>query len=371
MTNQEPLPDGVVLSGQTQDSLDTAVLGGIEVVQQKLTSDNKAVKKQGILQALNYGGHGIEALFGILERERNLEIQWLAYQTLEKIGDPTIQRRLRNYFDWYEYESVTVNRQGEIIKRIPGRAKYYREDLGNGVYLDMVYIAGGSFWMGAPESEQKSCKDERPQHLVTVPDFWIGKYQVTQAQWMAIKEMNLVGFEGANRPVEGLSWKRCQEFCRQLSERTGKQPGTRYRLPSEAEWEYACRAGTKTPFSCGETITTKLANYNGNYTCAEERKGEYRAKSVECGIFPPNPWGIYDMHGNGWEWCKDHWHDSYQGAPTDGSIWNNNHFQTNYRVLKGGSWRSVPTDCRSARRSRSDRNYNGYGFRCVLVSGRI
>jgi len=143
MTNQQPRPDDAVLGGQSQAPLDAAVLGGIQGVRQKLVSDNEAVKKEGILQALNYGEKGIEALFGVLEGEKSLSIQWLAHQILEKQGDPLIKAKLKNYFPWYEYESVTVNRWGEIIQQTPGRAKYYREDLGDGVYLDMVYLCTG------------------------------------------------------------------------------------------------------------------------------------------------------------------------------------------------------------------------------------
>jgi formylglycine-generating enzyme required for sulfatase activity len=185
MSNQQPHPYDAVLGGQNQAPIDAAVLGGIAGVRQKLASDNEAVKKEGILQALNYGEKGIEALFGVLERERNLNIQWLAHQTLAKQGDPGINAKLKHYFGWYEYESVTVNRRGEIIKRTPGGATYYREYLGNGAYLDMVYIAGGSFLMGSPSSEKKSDWSkgkEEPQHRVTVPEMWMGKYQVTQAQ---------------------------------------------------------------------------------------------------------------------------------------------------------------------------------------------
>jgi formylglycine-generating enzyme required for sulfatase activity len=370
MTNQQPRPDDAVLGGQNQAPIDAAVLGGIEGIRQKLASDNEDAKREGILQALNYGEKGIEALFKVLEKETNLNIQWLAHQTLQKQGNPIIEVRLKKYFPWYEYESVTVNRRGEIIQRTPGRAKYYREDLGNGVYLDMVYIAGGSFLMRAPSSEKKSDWSkgkEEPQHLVTVPDFWMGKYQVTQAQWQAVMGSNPASFKGANRPVECVSWDRCQNFCRKLSERTGKQ----YRLPSEAEWEYACRARTTTPFSCGETLTTKLANYNSNHTYAEEGKGQYRKQTVEVGSFPPNPWGLYDMHGNVWEWCEDGWHNNYRGAPTDGSAWVDNHSQTPLRALRGGSWSDYPENCRSAVRScYRDYDYGYNGLRLGLVSSR-
>jgi len=371
MTNQRPRPDDAVLGGQSQAPLDAAVLGGIQGVQQKLASDNEVVKKEGILQALNYGEKGIEALFGVLEWENSPEIQWLTYQMLEKQGDPGIIAKLKNYLPWYQYESVTVNRRGEIIKRTPGWTTYYREDLGNGAYLDMVYIAGGSFLMGSPTSEKKSDwakGKEEPQHRVTVPEFWMGKYQVTQAQWEEIMGSNPADFKGANRPVEKVSWDDCQEFCRKLSELTGK----RYRLPSEAEWEYACRARTITPFSCGETITTALANYNGDYTCADEDKGQCREETVEVGSFPPNPWGLYDMHGNVWEWCEDGWHGNYNGAPTDGIAWSDNHSQTIGRVIRGGSWSYHPVNCRSANRHE---NYHGSrisygGLRLVFVSSR-
>jgi formylglycine-generating enzyme required for sulfatase activity len=366
MTDQQPRPDDAVLGGQSQAPLDAAVLGGIEGVRQKLASDNEAVKKEGVLQALNYGEKGIEALFGILERESSEKIWWLSHQMLEKQGDPEITAKLKNYFPWYEYESVTVNRHGEIIKRTLGRARYYREDLGNGVNLDMVYIAGGSFLMGAPESENKNYDRERPQHQVTVPEFWMGKYQVTQAQWKAVMGKNPARFKGANRPVECVSWDNCQKFCRKLSALTGKQ----YQLPSEAEWEYACRARTTTPFSCGETLTTELANYDSNYIYADEGKGKYRRETVEVGSFPPNPWGLYDMHGNVWEWCKDSWHDDYNGAPTDGSAWTDNHSQI--YVLRGGSWCNSPGRCRSDFRSPCSRDNGSLntGLRLVFMSDR-
>jgi len=231
----------------------------------------------------------------------------------------------------------------------------------------MVYIAGGSFLMGAPESEHKSDDSERPQHRVTVPEFWMGKYQVTQAQWQAIMGNNPAVHKGANRPVENVTWDMCQEFCRKLSELTGK----RYRLPSEAEWEYACRAGTITPFSCGETLTIELANYYGKRTYADEGQGRYREETVEVGIFPPNPWGLYDMHGNVWEWCEDAWHSDYGGAPIDGSAWTDNHPQTSIGVLRGGGYfYCFPECCRSAYRNGNNGTCGVFGLRLVLVHDR-
>jgi formylglycine-generating enzyme required for sulfatase activity len=190
-----------------------------------------------------------------------------------------------------------------------------------------------------------------------VQPFFMGKYQVTQAQWQAVAKFPQVNrelnpdpsrFKGANRPVEQVSWDDAIEFCSRLSQDTGRP----YRLPSEAEWEYACRAGTTTPFHFGETITTDLANYDGNYTYGQGPKGVYREETTEVGSFGvANNFGLYDMHGNVWEWCQDEWHDSYDGAPTDGSAWLGNEEGSDTRLLRGGSWGNDPGNCRSAYRN--------------------
>lgn len=307
-------------------------------------------------------------MFGVLEQKESWELQWLAYGLLEKQPSEIIKARLEKHFPWYEFESVTVNRRGEIIKRTPGRAKYYREDLGNGIYLDMVYVAGGNFIMGSPSSEKDSSDRERPQHEVTAPSYWMGKYAVTQEQWEAVTENNPSAFKEAKRPVDFVSWDDCQEFCQKLSSNIGKN----YRLPSEAEWEYGCRAGTTTAFHTGETIISNLANYDGDYTYLEEGKGLWRNRTVEVETFPPNTFGLYEMHGNVWEWCEDGWHDNYQEAPRDERAWTDNHSQTSARVLRGGSWFNSLTHCRSARRFSYGRGhaYNSYGFRLVCPVGR-
>ncbi|OLT58620.1 formylglycine-generating enzyme family protein [Moorena bouillonii] len=255
----------------------------------------------------------------------------------------------------FSFEVVTVNRKGVIIKKENKQARYFTEDLGNGVDLQMVYIPAGRFLMGSPESERGSDYSERPQHQVTIQPFFLGKYQVTQAQWRAVaKNLPKINrdldpdpsrFKGDNRPVEQVSWFDVVEFCDRLCEYTA----TEYRLPSEAEWEYACRAGTTTPFHYGETITSKLANYDASYTYAEEAEGEYRGETTPVGSFPPNGFGLYDMHGNVWEWCEDPRHDNYEGAPIDGSVWIiNNH--NDYRSVRGGSRYFLPRYCRSASR---------------------
>jgi formylglycine-generating enzyme required for sulfatase activity len=232
----------------------------------------------------------------------------------------------------------------------------------------------------------------------------MGKYPITQAQWQAIASRTDLKvkqdldfnpayfkdppkfplkrgasdsppFEGGarggsptrwDRPVEQVNWYDAIEFCARLSKLTGRE----YRLPSEAEWEYACRAGTTTPFYFGETITGELANYRSSETYADEYKGEYRQQTTPVGQFPPNAFGLYDMHGNVWEWCADTWHDNYDGAPTDGSVWTKNG-NDNRSPLRGGSWFSNPSHCRSAYRNDDRRDYCvSLGFRVVCGARR-
>ncbi|WP_370460859.1 bifunctional serine/threonine-protein kinase/formylglycine-generating enzyme family protein [Brasilonema octagenarum] len=265
-----------------------------------------------------------------------------------------------------KFETVTVDAQGKINKRSNRQAKYFVEDLGNGVTLEMVQIPGGTFIMGSPPGEKQRDLDEGPQHPVTVPGFFMGKYEVTQAQYQAIMGNNPSKSKGEKRPVEKVTWDDAVEFCKRLKQKTGRT----YRLPSEAEWEYAARAGTTTPFYFGETITTDLANYNGTDSYASEPKGQYRQHTTDVGIFRPNAFGLYDMHGLVWEWCQDDWHDTYQDAPTDGSAWLTNDSTKVPKMLRGGSWNTAPRACRSADRlcrSPDDRYYDEFGFRVVCV----
>ncbi|WP_414581389.1 SAV_2336 N-terminal domain-related protein [Scytonema sp. PCC 10023] len=284
------------------------------------------------------------------------------------------------YFEVFEFNVVTVNRGGEIIKRETKQAQYFTEDLGNSITLEMVAIPGGKFIMGSPEGEGND--REKPQHEVTVQPFFMGRYPVTQAQWRAVAALPQVNkeldpnpshFKGDDRPVEQISWYDALEFCARLNFRINFTAGRDYRLPSEAEWEYACRAGTTTPFYFGETITTDLANYRGNSTYGNAPTGEYRQQTIPVGSFPPNAFGLYDMHGNVSEWCADTWHENYQGAPKDGSAWINDN--DNRTLLRGGSWDFLPVSCRSAsrgcgHRAERDNIVNYIGFRVVCVFGR-
>ncbi len=300
--------------------------------------------------------------------ELELEIQRFEVATIE------LERKLS-----------ALGRKAPVIKRSRQQAHCFIEDLRNGVELEMVSIPEGSFLMGSPINEPKRSSYESPQHQVTVPPFFMGKYPVTQAQWKAVAALSQVNrelnrdpskFKGANRPVEQVSWYDAVEFCDRLSQYTGKS----YSLPSEAEWEYACRARTTTPFHFGETITSELANYDATEVYGAGVKGTSRGETTPVGSFEvANTFGLYDMHGNVWEWCLDDWHDNYEGAPTDGSPWfdnkNDNFYQKQGRtVLRGGSWDYYPLNCRSAYRtctySRVNRN-NDIGFRIVCAAGRI
>ncbi|NES69781.1 MAG: SUMF1/EgtB/PvdO family nonheme iron enzyme, partial [Okeania sp. SIO2D1] len=199
-----------------------------------------------------------------------------------------------SYFYLEKFDVITVNKKGEEIERRFHEAVFFTEDLGNGVVLEMVAIPGGTFLMGSPGNEEGRGDSESPQHQVTLQPFYMSKYPITQGQYQAIMGKNPSSFKGGNRPVECVSWYDAVEFCQELSQKTGKN----YKLPSESQWEYACRAGTTTPFYFGETITSELVNYNGNYTYGNAPKGKFREETTDVGIFPPNAFGLYDMHGN-------------------------------------------------------------------------
>ncbi|NEN93700.1 MAG: SUMF1/EgtB/PvdO family nonheme iron enzyme, partial [Okeania sp. SIO3H1] len=265
----------------------------------------------------------------------------------------------------FTFEVVTVNNSGKIIKGTQRSARQKIEDLGNGIKLEMVYIPGGGFLIGSPKNEAGRTDKESPQRQVTLQPFCMSKYPITQDQYLVIMGENPSYFKGGKRPVERVTWHNATEFCQRLSQKTRKT----YRLPSESQWEYACRAGTTTPFYFGPTITTDLVNYNGKYTYGNAPKGKYREHTTDVGSFPPNAFGLYDMHGNVDEWCQDIWHNSYEGIPTDDSTWESNE-NSQLRVLCGGSWNDYPWWCRSADRDWDNTNIsiNNVGFRVVCLS---
>jgi formylglycine-generating enzyme required for sulfatase activity len=319
----------------------------------------------------------VDVVKGIRQAVNKLLSQAASQSTPAPSATSTASLRLPSF----AFESVTVNEQGKIIRYQPGEAQQWEEDLGNGVVLETVSIPGGSFLMGSPREEEGRGGDDResPQHRVEVAPFFIGKYPVTQSQYQAVMGENPSDFQenGAHRPVEQVSWKMAIDFCQKLSQKTKRT----YRLPSEAEWEYACRARTTTPFHFGKMITTDLANYRGtdwdldgavypgNYGTGP--KGEYREETTPVGKFSPNAFGLFDMHGNVWEWCADHWHSNYQGAPMNGNAWIAGG-DSGYRLLHGGSWSDYPGFCRSADRVRGTPGFCGrlIGFRVVWVAAR-
>ncbi len=275
----------------------------------------------------------------------------------------------------FSFEVVTVNRQGKETQRRRQQAQFFGEDLGNGVILEMVSIPGGTFFMGSPDNEAERYSNESPRHQVKLAPFYMGKFPITQAHWRVVAALPQVeialeadpsNFKDENRPVERVSWHQAVEFCARIKQKTGRN----YSLPSEAQWEYACRASTTTPFHFGETVTADLANYDGNYIYGSGPKGKYRKQTTPVGSFQvANSFGLYDMHGNVWEWCADPWHKNYNIAPPDGSVWNMGG-DDQYRLLRGGSWFNHPGTCRAARRNwfAPDIGDSYIGFRVVACS---
>jgi formylglycine-generating enzyme required for sulfatase activity len=279
-----------------------------------------------------------------------------------KLPIPMPKSRISPLFN-FEFKIAEIKRKPKkwmfdsewIIIRNSGHAQYFGEDWGEGVILEMVYIPGGTFRMGSPDGEGD--KTEYPQHLVTIAPFFMSKYPVTQTQWRTIAELPKVKFDinldpaffkGPHCPVENISWDDAVEFCERLQKKTSKF----YRLPTEAEWEYACRGRTETAFHFGETITPKLACYKGKSTTITRRVGFFNIA---------NSFGLYDMHGNVREWCADNWQENYRSMSSKTIV-------NQKRVVKGGSWSDAPLNCRSASRSGKmpgDRDKN-VGFRVVF-----
>jgi formylglycine-generating enzyme required for sulfatase activity len=357
---------------------------------------------------------------------QELELRQVAFQTLAPadLGDFLLQvRRQGGAAARAALPTATASAFHEPLQR-DGLSFAATAERPDPLTLTLVEIPGGSFQMGSPRAEPERSSDEGPQHLVQLQTFFMAQTPITQAQWREVAlwqerpgeswgrelkpdpsrfqirdwyanpERGLLPGENStdDRPVECVSWLEAMEFCHRLSQRTGRT----YTLPSEAQWEYACRAGTTTPFAFGETITPELANYNWKYSYAKGSKGSKginREQTTPVGMFPANAWGLRDMHGNVWEWCLDHWHRSYTGAPADGTAWVNGGDQREgsgrqadrqqaqdnagddaRRLLRGGSWFNDPRSCRSACRSnfRPDDRSDGLGFRaCCLPQGRF
>ena len=227
-------------------------------------------------------------------------------------------------------------------------------------HIQLVTIAPGSFMMGSPSGENGRDDDEGPQHRVNVRGFYLGKFEVTQAEFRSVTGKNPSRFSGCeNCPVENVSWNDAREFVRILN---GLQVDYVYRLPSEAEWEYACRAGTTSAFAFGKSISPDQANWGGYH-------GD---KTAQVGSYRPNDFGVYDMSGNVWEWCEDYYHENYTRAPTDGSAWlRRGRFAE--RITRSGSWTLDDYMMRSGSRGRfpPDRRNDEQGFRVAADAGKL
>ncbi|HKQ78749.1 MAG TPA: SUMF1/EgtB/PvdO family nonheme iron enzyme, partial [Blastocatellia bacterium] len=247
----------------------------------------------------------------------------------------------------HNFQTASVDAKGNVRKFTGSPTQQYIEDLGNGVRLEMVAVRGGTFTMGSADGRV----DEKPPHQVAVSDFWMGKFELTQAQWRVVMGTDPSGFKGDDLPVESVSWYDAKEFCSRLNAKLSLSEAEGYRLPSEAEWEYATRAGSKTKFAFGETISPEIVNYMGDAPFGEAQNGVYRQRTLAVGsLGVANAWGLFDLHGNVWEWCEDDWHSSYSGASTDGRAWVDIPDRASDRVNRGGGWINSAVSCQSADR---------------------
>ena len=275
----------------------------------------------------------------------------------------------------FAFEVAKVNATGQITAQKKSSSRVFIEELEEDQELEMVLIPAGTFLMGSPIEEPERTASEGPQHQVTIPRFLLGRFPITQAQWQIVAQWPRVNrevdpmpspFTGDELPVVNISYYDALEFCQRLAQITGRN----YRLPGEAEWEYACRAESATPFHFGENINAELVNYDGQFPYANGPVGTTPDEPVAVGSTgTANAFGLSDMHGNVWEWCEDAWHDNYQGAPVDGRAWKSPR-KTALRVVRGGSWFNPATLCRSAYRFSVPANQTreDQGFRVALTN---
>jgi formylglycine-generating enzyme required for sulfatase activity len=297
----------------------------------------------------------------------------------------------------FGFDVMTTDERGRMMGKRVETARYFQVELPGGMQMDLVQVPTGGFMMGTLESDLVAVKQgssrgvekkdlnydivesyirrvnwESPRHMVNVPGFYMSKFEITQAQWRAVASLPRVNtdllsdpssFKGSNLPVETITWDEAIEFCERLTRATGR----RFRLPTEAEWEYAARAGTNTPFNFGDSIKTDWANFQGKFPYNNSPKGEFRETTVAVGTLGlPNAFGLYDMHGNVWEWCSDVWNENYEGAPVDGKSWDTGKISY-LRIIRGGAWDSFGGECRSNSRNRMTATIrlNSIGLRVV------
>jgi uncharacterized protein (TIGR02996 family) len=311
----------------------------------------------------------VEILLSALDREPGDDTTWLALaDALEEHGAPRqaeatrLSLWLRRQPDDPELAKWELRLRQLLAVGVRPYLPWVRYTLPGGVPLDLALIPPGTFYMGGQGDESRD-EDEDPSHRVRLTrGFYLGIYPVTQAQWNAVLAPLRLTFHGPNLPVEHVSWYDAWEFCSELCDRFGRN----FRLPTEAEWEYACRAGTRSPFAFGDVLTTDQANYDGNYPYGQSPKGIYRERTSPVTLFQPNAWGLHDMHGNVWEWCNDWFWAAYYlhsveenpAGPVEGSS----------RTVRGGSWYFGARPTRSSYRFWMDpeQRDDDLGFRVVL-----
>ena len=322
-------------------------------------------------QALKYGENGLDLILLQGLEDKSMKVKFAAYNLLKSQAKFKAKWKLNDLFYSFKFEVIRVDKQGIAISRGVKSVQSFIEDLGDSTAIDMIYIPGDTFQIGG------SYNPHSAQRRVTIQPFFMGKYTVTQEQWKKVMEKGSYYFQGGKRPAESVSWDESVEFCDRLTKKTGNS----YRLPSEAEWEYACRAGTTTPFYFGDKITHDLVNtgFDSNMWCYQRNClshpdyyyfKDYREHTLDVGQFYPNAFGLFDMHGNVWEWCSDPYHSNYNGAPSDGSSWEIGG-EENQRMLRGGSWNSNSCQCSSSSRHHLSRDSGkmGIGFRVVVGLG--
>ena len=271
------------------------------------------------------------------------------------------------------FQTVRLDHTGQVVGNTELQVPARTEQLPGGSTLEMLWLPGGAFMMGSPETEAGRWANEGPRHEELLKPFYLGRFPVTQAQWRAVAQLPPARlplkpepfyFKGDDAlPAEYISWPEAEEFCARLTQATGRK----YRLPSEAEWEYACRGGTQTPFSFGETVTPEFVNYDGEYPYGQAAAQLTRGRPTPAGALGvANSFGFYDMHGNVWEWCRDVWYDSYDAITGDGRARGvTGAVDGRPRVCRGGSWLNLARYCRSAARCHYNAGVHGsqIGFR--------
>ena len=345
-----------------------SLIGSVIKVAQDIESDRERLRVFSTL--LPYLPDGskeqMQELIDELERQNGLELIEFEFEVAK-----IVRQRVSS-------KMGAAGRTSWTVQRNRLAAYQFIEPLGDAITLEVVAIPAGTFVMGSPESEPERYNNESPQHEVSVTAFFMGRYPITQAQWRFVAGLEPVectleadpsSFKGDDRPVEQVSWYEAVEFCDRLSRHTGND----YRLPSEAQWEYACRAGTQSPFYFGDTISSELANYRGTTAYNGGPQGETRNETTSVSYFnAANAFGLCDMHGNVWEWCADHWHSNYKGAPVDGSAWITEN-EAASRVRRGGSWdgrSEVLPLCHSLQRLRPTTATRNTGFRVCCLAPR-